>query len=290
VATATDLSQRRLAPVHEEPEILLERTRGVSVARLRELWSYRELLYFLTLRDIKVRYRQSLLGVLWAILQPVLTVALFTVVFGHVAKVSTQGVPYPIFSYSAMLPWLLFATSIQLATPTLVTHAPLITKVYFPRIFIAVSPVLAGVVDFALGFVVLAVLMAYYGIGPDPYGVVALLPLFLVALATTTGVAAWLSALNVKYRDIRFAVPFLVQLWFFATPVVYSIANLKQPWQTLYALNPLTGVVETFRWALAGAQQPPTLDLVLSGVMGTLFLIIGSYYFLSTEKSFADVV
>ena len=268
----------------------IERTQGVSARKIRELWHYRELLHFLTVRDIKVRYKQSVLGIAWAVLVPVMSMVLFTIVFGRVAKVSSQGVPYPIFSYSALLPWMFFANALLLATASVVGNSQLMTKVYFPRLFIAVSPALAGLVDFALSFLVLVALMAYYGIGPDPVGVL-LLPVFLAfALATTLGVGALLAALNVEYRDVRFVVPFFVQFWFFATPVVYSISSVSQPWATLYALNPMVGVVEGFRWALAGTPAPSLQTEVVSGLAAALCFLGGLYYFFRTEKRFADVI
>jgi lipopolysaccharide transport system permease protein len=277
---------------HQGPEytVWIEPTRGVSAGQLRELWRYRELLYFLTWRDIKVRYKQTVLGIAWAVLVPVLSVVLFTIVFGHVAHVSSQGVPYPIFSYAGLLPWNLAAGTLQLATASVVGSAQLMTKVYFPRLFIAVSPALASVVDFAIGFLVLVGMMAYYDIAPDPVGVF-LLPVFLLlALITTVGVSAFLSALNIEYRDVRFIVPFFIQFWFFATPVVYSTASLDEPWKTVYGLNPMVGVVEGFRWALAGTPAPGwSTSLVSAGAALTAFAA-GAYYFLKTERRFADVI
>jgi lipopolysaccharide transport system permease protein len=270
--------------------VWIEPTRGVSAAQLRELWRYRELLYFLTWRDIKVRYKQTVLGIVWAVLVPVLSVVLFTIVFGHVAHVSSQGVPYPIFSYAGLLPWNLVAGTLQLATATVAGSAQLMTKVYFPRLFIAVSPVLAGVVDFALGFLVIVAMMGYYGISPDPIGIF-LLPVFLMlALIATLGVSALLSALNIEYRDVRFIVPFFVQFWFFATPVVYSTASLHQPWKTVYGLNPMVGVVEGFRWALAGAPAPDWRTALVSALAAFVAFVAGAYYFLKTERRFADVI
>jgi len=270
--------------------VWIEPTRGVSALQLRDLWRYRELLYFLTWRDIKVRYKQTVLGVGWAVLVPVLSVVLFTIVFGHVAHVSSQGVPYPIFSYAGLLPWNLAAATLQLATATVVGSAQLMTKVYFPRLFIAISPALAAVVDFALGFLVLVGLMAYYGIAPDPVGIF-LLPVFLaLALITTVGMSALLSALNIEYRDVRFIVPFFIQFWFFATPVVYSTASLNEPWRTIYGINPMVGVVEGFRWALAGTPAPAWSTALVSGFAALAAFAGGVYYFLRTERRFADVI
>ncbi len=273
----------------DEFDVLVERTRGLKSLRPRELLAYRELLYFLTWRDIKVRYKQTVIGAAWAILQPVLAMILFTFVFGHVAKISSSGIPYPIFAYSALVPWYFFATSVQLSSNSLVGNTQLVTKVYFPRIFVVVSPVLAGAIDFALAFLIIIALMAYYDIAPT-IGIVALPALFALATATALGVGAWLAALNVKYRDVRFAVPFLLQLWFFATPIVYAIDTLAQPWRTLFGMNPMAGVVLGFRWALAGGAAPEGLTAVLSAVGGVAILCAGLIYFARTEKSFADVI
>jgi lipopolysaccharide transport system permease protein len=273
----------------EDFDVTVERTRGLPTLRPRELCVYRELLYFLTWRDIKVRYKQTVLGVAWAVLQPVLAMILFTLVFGHVAKISSSGIPYPIFSYSALVPWYFFSTSTQTASNSLVGSAQLVTKVYFPRVFMAVSPVLGATVDFALALVVLAGLMAYYGIAPS-LGALALPGFFLLASAAAMGVGAWLAALNVKYRDVRFVVPFLLQLWLFATPIIYSLDALRQPWRTLFGLNPMTGVVLGFRWALAGGAAPAGLVVLLSIVSGFVLLAAGLFYFGRTEKTFADVI
>jgi lipopolysaccharide transport system permease protein len=274
----------------EDFDLVVEAKRGLPSLHLHELWQFRELLYFLTWRDIKVRYKQTALGVAWAVLQPVLAMILFTIVFGHVAKISSGGIPYPIFAYAALVPWMFFANSLQLASTSLIVNPQLITKVYFPRIFLVMAPILASVVDFLLAFVVLIGLMAYYAVTPDPVGTVLLLPLLLLAFVTTVGTSAWLSALNVKYRDVRFVVPFLVQLWLFATPVVYSIESLSQPWKTIFGLNPMATVVEGFRWALAGGPAPDGGTAALSVVTGIALLGLGVFYFHRTEKSFADVI
>jgi lipopolysaccharide transport system permease protein len=286
----TQVENRASTAWADDFDLVLQPRRGLPSLRLRELWEFRELLYFLTWRDIKVRYKQTALGVAWAVLQPVLAMILFTVVFGHVAKIDTGGVPYPIFSYAALVPWMFFANSVQLSSMSLVVNPQLITKIYFPRIFLVMSPILAGLVDFLLAFVVLIGLMAYYGVTPDPLGTVLLLPMLLLAFALTVGTSAWLSALNVKYRDVRFAVPFLLQLWLFATPVAYSISNVSQPWRTLFGLNPMVTVVEGFRWALAGGPAPDGRTAAVSVAAGLAALILGVFYFHRTEKSFADVI
>jgi lipopolysaccharide transport system permease protein len=276
-------------PQDDDFDIVVERTRGLPSIRPRELWAYRELLYFLTWRDVKVRYKQTVLGVAWAMLQPVLAMILFTIVFGHVAKISSSGIPYPIFAYSALVPWYFFATSAQSASNSLVGNTQLVTKVYFPRIFVVASPVLGAAVDFALAFLILVGLMVYYGIAPS-IGVVALPGFFLLAAATATGLGAWLAALNVKYRDVRFVVPFLLQLWLFATPIVYSIDALREPWRTLFGVNPMAGVVLGFRWALAGGAAPSGLLVLASVLSGLVILAAGVLYFVRTEKTFADVI
>jgi lipopolysaccharide transport system permease protein len=238
---------------------------------------------------VKVRYKQTLLGVGWAVLQPVAAMILFTVVFGHVADISSGGIPYPIFSYAALVPYYFFATSVQLSANNLVGGAPLITKVYFPRIFLAASPVIAGLLDLALALLVLFGLMGYYGIAPT-IGIVALPGFVLIAAAAALGVGAWLAALNVKYRDVRFLVPFFLQACLFATPVIYSIASLDEPWQTLYALNPLVAVVDGFRWALAGGAAPAALTVVVSSLSALFLLLVGTRYFGRSERAFADYV
>ncbi|HWJ30789.1 MAG TPA: ABC transporter permease [Gaiellaceae bacterium] len=273
----------------DEFDHVLEPTRGVPSLRLGELWQYRELLYFLAWRDITVRYKQTVLGVAWAVLQPVLAMILFTFVFAHVAKISSGGVPYELFSYAALVPWFFFATAVQLASTSLTVNPQLITKVYFPRIFLVTAPVVAGLVDFGLAFVVLIGLMAYYGVVPA-LGAFALVGFMLLAVVTTIGVGAWLAALNVRYRDVRFVVPFLLQLWLFATPVVYSTASLGEPWRTVYGINPMAGVVEGFRWALAGSPAPSASTLLLSIFSGLLVFVLGLHYFRRTEKHFADVI
>jgi lipopolysaccharide transport system permease protein len=274
----------------EDFDLVVEAKRGLPSLHLHELWQFRELLYFLTWRDVKVRYKQTALGVAWAVLQPVLAMILFTIVFGHVAKISSGGIPYPIFAYAALVPWMFFANSLQLASTSLIVNPQLITKIYFPRIFLVMAPILASIVDFLLAFLVLIGLMVYYGVTPDPVGTVLLVPLLLLAFVTTVGTSAWLSALNVKYRDVRFIVPFLVQLWLFATPVVYSIQSLSQPWKTIFGLNPMATVVEGFRWALAGGPAPDGGTAALSVVAGLALLGLGVFYFHRTEKSFADVI
>jgi lipopolysaccharide transport system permease protein len=270
-------------------DVVVERGHGLRSLSPRELIAYRELLYFLTLRDLKVRYKQTALGVGWSILQPVLSMIIFTIVFGHVAKLNTGGIPYPIFSFSALLPWYLFANSVQLSSNSLVGSTQLITKVYFPRIFVVTSPILGGCVDFLLSAVVLAGLMVYYAVPPS-IGLVTVPAFLLLILIVSLGVSALLAALNVRYRDVRFVVPFLMQLWLFTTPVVYSLDSLHEPWKTLFGLNPMTAPVLAFRWAFAGGLAPSASIVVLSVVTTLLIGAAGLVYFAKTEKSFADVI
>ena len=270
------------------PHIHIEPMRGWVSLQLKELWAYRELLYFLAWRDVKVRYKQTALGALWAILVPVLNMIVFTIIFGNLAKMPSDGVPYPIFSYSALLPWTYFATSLAGASNSLLGSASMITKVYFPRLIVPISSVFSGLVDFAFAFIVMVGMMVFYQIRPTIY--VLLLPLFLLlALVTSLGVGLWLAALNVKYRDVRYVVPFLVEFWKFATPVIYPSSLLSEPWRTLSGLNPMVGVIEGFRWALIGSK-PPELMILVSTVMAILILITGAFYFRRMEKTFADLV
>ena len=279
-----------LAPAaHDEPLTVIEPTRGAAPLDLRELWEYRELLYFLVWRDVKVRYKQTALGAAWAILQPVLTMIVFSIFFGNLAKVPSDGVPYPIFTYAALLPWQLFAHALTESANSLVTNQHLVTKVYFPRVVIPAAAVLAGLVDFAIAFVVLLGLMLFYGIVPTL--AILTLPFFVVlAIATALALGLWLSALNVRYRDVRHTIPFLTQFGMFATPIADSSSLLSEPWHTLYGLNPMAGVVEGFRWALLGTQQG-TSPLVLVSIASVVVLLWGGLvYFRRTERTFADIV
>ena len=255
----------------------------------RELWEYRELLYFLTWRDIKIRYKQAALGVTWVVIQPLLTMVIFSVIFGRLAKLPSEGIPYPIFSYVALLPWLFFAGSLSRAGSSLVANSNLLTKIYFPRLVIPLSAVGTGLVDFAVSFVVLLGLMLFYRISPT--WAVLTLPLFiLLAGLTAFAVGLWLSALNVQYRDIQHLIPFIITAWMYASPVAYS-ASLIPPgfWYIVYGLNPMAGVIQGFRWALLGAEPPGILFLV-SVVMVIVLLVTGLMYFRKMEDGFADVV
>ncbi len=268
---------------------VLKPSSGWVSLRLGELWAYRELLYFLTWRDVKVRYKQTVLGAAWAVLQPFLTMIIFTFVFGRLAKVPSDGLPYPVFAYAALLPWQLFAFSMNQAGNSLVASQQLIKKVYFPRLVIPLSAVLAGLVDFLIAFVVLLGMMAYYRIAPT--AAVVFLPLFLLlALATALAVGLWLSALNVQYRDVRYTIPFLTQFWLFATPIAYPSSLVPEQWRVLYGLNPMAGVVEGFRWALLGTERGSGAVILASAAAVALLLVGGLIYFRRMERTFADVV
>jgi lipopolysaccharide transport system permease protein len=256
---------------------------------LREIWAYRELLYFLVWRDIKVRYKQTVLGAAWAIIQPFFMMVVFSLFFGRLAQVPSDGIPYPVFVYCALLPWQLFAHALSESSNSLVANERLITKVYFPRLVVPISSVLGGLIDFAIAFVILILMMAYYGIRPT-WAVVTLPAFVLLAMATALGVGLWLSALNVKYRDVRYTLGFLVQFWLLATPVAYSSSLIPARWRALYGLNPMAGVVEGFRWALLGQSKAPGTMLAVSVVVVILILIGGLYYFRRMEQQFADVI
>jgi lipopolysaccharide transport system permease protein len=267
--------------------IRIEASHGWASLNLKEVWECRELIYSLAWRDITVRYKQTIFGASWAIIQPFVTMVVFSLFFGHLAKIPSDNIPYPIFSYTALLPWNYFAASLGRSSNSLVGSAHVITKVYFPRLVLPLSSVLPGLLDFAIAFVVLLGMMAYYGISPTP--AIALVPvLLLVALMCALGVGMWLSALNVEYRDIGFVVPFLLQVWMLATPVAYPSSLLSEPWRTVYGLNPMVGVVESFRGALLGTN-PPMMLVGLSVIISVSVLVTGAVYFRRTERSFADI-
>jgi lipopolysaccharide transport system permease protein len=256
---------------------------------LGELWAQRELVYFLTWRDVKVRYKQTLLGVAWAIIQPLATMLVFSLFFGRLAKVPSEGVPYPLFALTALVPWTFFANGLTQAAGSVVLNQHLVTKVYFPRLAIPLATVLAGALDFVLAFVLLLVFLIAYGVAPTASWL-AIVPFSLLAFAATLGVGLWLAALNVLYRDVRFAVPFLAQLWLFATPIAYPSSLLGEPWRTVYSLNPMVAVVDGFRWALLGTPAPSSASIVASGAVALVLVVSGALFFRRTEQSFADVV
>jgi lipopolysaccharide transport system permease protein len=274
---------------YETPVTLIRPSTSWAPLNLRELWKYRELLYFLVWRDIKVRYKQTVLGASWAIIQPFFTMVVFSLFFGRLAGIPSDGVPYPIFSFAALVPWTFFASGLAGSANSLVGSQNLIKKVYFPRLAIPIATVLSGAVDFALAFVVLLGMMLFYGITPT-VNVVWLIPLLLLALVTSLGVGLWFSALNVKYRDVRYVVPFMVQLWLFATPIAYPSSLLDEPWRTVYALNPMVGVVEGFRWALLGTETAPGAMMLVSSSVAIALLVGGAFYFRRMESTFADIV
>lgn len=279
----------KLQPEAAIPVIRIEPSRGWVSLGLRDLWEYRELLYFLIWRDVKVRYKQTVLGAAWAILQPFLTMVVFSVFFGRLANVPSDGIPYPLFAYCALLPWQLFAHALTQSGNSLVAERQLITKVYFPRMVIPVSAVLAGLVDLGIAFIVLLGMMFYYGIVPT--AAASMLPLFLLlAVGTALGVGLWLSALNVQYRDLRYTIPFLTQFWLFVTPIAYPSSLVPEQWRALYGLNPMAGVVEGFRWALLGTDTAPGPIIIASTMVALAILIGGAFYFRRMEKMFADVV
>jgi len=286
-STAPALSQADTldrVPVHT-----IAPSRSWAPLRLREIWEYRELLYFLVWREIKVRYKQTALGVAWAVIQPLFTMVVFSIFFGRLAGLPSDGVPYPVFAYCALLPWQLFAFALTESSNSVVANQRLITKVYFPRLIMPLAAVCVGLADFAISFVVLLALMAYYGIAP---GLAAWTVPAWAALAVLTAlsVGLWLSALNVRYRDIRYTIPFLTQVWLFATPVAYATTMIPEGWRTVYALNPMVGVVDGFRWALLGTVAWPGPTVFVSMGAVAVLLVSGLFYFRRMERTFADVV
>jgi lipopolysaccharide transport system permease protein len=278
-----------VASPQEFPHIRIEARPGWLALDLAELWAYRELLYFFVWRDIKVRYKQTAIGAAWAVLQPVLTMIVFSLFFGKLAKIPSQGLPYPIFYYCALLPWMYFATAMQAATSIVVDQQRVITKIYFPRVVLPIAAVISGLLDFAISFAVLLIMMAYYRILPT--SAVIWLPAFtLLAVLTALGVGLWLSALNALYRDVKYVLPFLVQFWMFASPVVYPSSLVPAKWRWLYGLNPMAGVIEGFRWALTGQGQPPGILLAASSAAVLLLVLTGLIYFHAMEGTVADVV
>lgn len=269
---------------------VIKPTRGWAGLHVQELWKYRELLFFFTWRNVLVRYKQTVLGFAWAILQPFFLMVVFSLFFGRIARVGSDGIPYPIFAYAALLPWVFFANSITQSSNSLVGNGNLLGKVYFPRLTIPMSTVLACLVDLFVASVVLIGMMAYYGIAPQPVAIVVLPALILLALTTALGVGLWLSALNVKYRDVQYVLPFLTQLWLFATPVVYPSSLVGEPWRTVLGLNPMAGVVEGFRWALLDAGRAPGPMIAVSTAVALALLGSGLVYFRRLERTFADVI
>jgi lipopolysaccharide transport system permease protein len=275
---------------HEPTTIYIKPTKGLAALNLRDLWTYRELIYFMVWRDVKVKYKQTLLGMAWAVVQPIMTMIVFTFVFDKVAKLPTEGIPYPVFSFTGLLPWGLFATALNQGSRSLVMHNNMVTKIYFPRLILPMSAVFAGLVDFFISFIILIGLMVYYKVTPA-WGQLWTLPLFLLlALITALGVALWLSAINVKYRDVNQALPFITQFWLLATPVAYSFSNHSKKAQLVLSLNPMTGVVNGFRWALLGTDTGPDLMFWISVGISLMIFVTGLFYFRSMERTFADTI
>jgi lipopolysaccharide transport system permease protein len=276
---------------HEPTTIYIKPSKGLAALNLRDLWMYRELIYFMIWREVKVRYKQTMLGAAWAIIQPVLTMIVFTFLFGRIAKLPTDGnIPYPIFSYTALLPWGLFVAALNQASRSLTSNQNMVSKIYFPRLVLPLASVLSGLIDFIIAFVILIGLMIYYHIAPS-INVLWALPLFLVlTIITALGVALWLSAINVQYRDVNYALPFMTQFWLFATPVAYSSNLISEKWRLVYSLNPMAGVVNGFRWALLGVGNGPDAGLWISVGIALLVLISGLFYFRNMEKTFADTI
>lgn len=281
------LAKPGLAAPHP-PVTVIRPTRGWGSVNLREVWEHRELLAFLVWRDVKVRYKQTLLGAAWAILQPVATMVVFSLFFGRLAGVPSEGIPYPVFSLAGLVPWAFFSQGLTQAANSLVGNQSLITKVYFPRLAIPAASVLSGLVDFALAFLILLGIMLGYGIVPSARAL-WVLPLLVLAFVTALGVGLWLSALNVQFRDVRYVLPFLAQIWLLATPIAYPSSLLSEPWRTVYGLNPMAGVVEGFRWALLGTAAPGPI-LAASCLAALALLVSGALYFRRMERTFADVV
>lgn len=290
-ATKSEFNATNKLPLEVERRgtIVIKPSKGWVPLRLKDLWEYRELIYFLTWKDIKVRYKQTILGIGWAILQPLFAMVVFSLFFGKLAGVPSDNVPYPIFSYSGMVIWLFFANGVTLSSNSMVEAANTIKKVYFPRLVIPISSIFSGIIDFFLALFVLIGMMAFYNIWPGLN--VLWLPLFLLlAVITALGVGFWFSAMNVMFRDIRYAIPFLVQAWLFATPIAYPSSLLKGGWQTIYGINPMAGVVDGFRWALLGLDTKPGPMIAVSASVSIILFITGVYYFKRMEKVFADVI
>jgi lipopolysaccharide transport system permease protein len=271
------------------PRTRIEPPHGFFELRARDVWAYRELLYFFVWRDVKVRYKQTVIGIAWVVLQPLMTMGVFTLFFGRLAKLPSDGLPYPVFYFSALVPWAYFSTALQSCTSVVVDNQRVITKVYFPRLVLPLSAVVSGLVDFAIGFVVLFVVTAIYGIKPT-FAALWLPVLLLLAVLTALAVGLWMSALNALYRDVRYVIPFVIQVWMFASPVAYPSSLVPQRWRWLYGLNPMAGVIDSFRWAMTGHGQPPSLLLLASSAVVAFVLVGGLFFFNRMESSVADRV
>jgi lipopolysaccharide transport system permease protein len=289
MASVTQSSAALPLPSSASTTIRIEPPRGLFELRLREVWAYRELLYFFIWRDVKIRYKQTAIGVLWVVLQPVLNMLVFTLFFGRLAKLPSDGLPYPVFYFAALVPWTYFAYALQMTTNVVVDNQRLITKVYFPRLILPISSALSGLVDFSIGFVVLAIFTVAYGIRPT-LAALWLPALLALAVFTALGVGLWLSALNALYRDVKYIVPFLISFWMFACPVIYPLTIIPPRWRWLYGLNPLVGVIGGFRWAITGRGQAPGLILLASTAVVALVVLGGLFFFNRMESAVADRV
>jgi lipopolysaccharide transport system permease protein len=272
-----------------QPTVVIEANRKLLRLDLRTIWEYRDLLYFLVWRDVKVRYKQTAIGIAWVILQPVLTMVVFSLVFGRFAKIPSDGLPYPVFMYAGLLPWNLFASSLSRGSESVVTNSTLISKIYFPRLILPIAGIVSPVIDFAVAFIVLIAMMIWYGIAPSSS--VVTMPLFvLLAVFTALAVSLCLCALNVRYRDVGYAIPFLIQLWMFASPVAYPASLIPERWRIIYGLNPMCGVIEGFRWGLLGKAAPDFQLIAISGVVVAVLMCGSLLFFRKTERTFADII
>jgi lipopolysaccharide transport system permease protein len=277
------------APMHNLEKVSIEPPKRWVSINYAELWEAREVLYYLALRDLKVRYKQTALGAAWILLQPLAAVVVYSLVFGRVAKLPSEGLPYPLFILTALIPWNLFATGVSRGAESLVASGPLLKKVYLPRLILPLARILGGLIDFFLAFFLLIIMIAWYHVRPTVH--VLYLPFFLsLAVIAATGTAFWLSALNVRMRDIQQAVPFLVQLWFFVSPIAYSSSIVNPRWRLIYGLNPMAGIAEGFRWALLGTKSLPLSLVAMSSATSILLLVTGAFFFRKMEQTFADIV
>lgn len=279
------------APSEKAERIIrIESKKGWISLKLKELWEYKELLYFLIWRDIRVRYKQTALGAAWAVIQPVFTMIVFSVVFGKLAGLPTDGPPYPLFAFAALVPWTFFANGLAQGSDSLVGSANLIRKVYFPRLMIPIAAVSAGLVDFLIAFTILLLMMAYYGVHAPFTQMLFVVPMLFLALITSLGVGFWLSSLNVRFRDVKYTLPFLTQVWMYSTPIPYSSSMIPAEWRPLYGLNPMVGVIEGFRWALLDVNTAPGPMVLVSAIIAVAIFVSGAFYFRRMEKTFADTV
>ncbi|MFN7923988.1 MAG: ABC transporter permease [Bryobacteraceae bacterium] len=288
-ANPAEATPKAARPAAAHAIMRIQPSHGWVSLKLEELWSYRELLFFMVWRDVKVRYKQTALGAAWAIIQPLFTMLVFSLFLGKLGKMASDGVPYPLFNFAALVPWTYFASSLSHSSDSLVGSANLIRKVYFPRLVIPLATILAGGVDFLIAFGMLGLMMVYFGVTPT-VNVIYLPLLIVLGVTTALGVGLWLSSLNVKFRDVKYTVPFLIQFWMFATPIVYPSSLLPEKWRLVYALNPMAGVVEGFRWALLGTKTAPGPMILVSATAAVALLVSGAYYFRRMEKTFADTV